>query len=95
MDEGPPVQPERERAIDLAYRAVNARDRTVAELRTYLEHKRVEPTAIEVSVREGEVHVAGELATSTDVAVCERLLEKVPGVVSVQSSLTFRVQNGN
>jgi regulatory protein len=50
MDEIPPVQPERERAIDLAYRAVATRDRTVAELRTYLERKRVEPAAIDDAV---------------------------------------------
>jgi regulatory protein len=52
MDEAPPAQPERERAIDLAYRAVGSRDRTVAELRTYLERKRVEPAAIEEAVAE-------------------------------------------
>jgi regulatory protein len=52
MNEVPPVQPERERAIDLAYRAVGARDRTVAELRTVLERKRVEPAAIEEAVAE-------------------------------------------
>ena len=50
MDEVPPVQPERERAIDLAYRAVASRDRTVAELRACLERKRVEPAAIDDAV---------------------------------------------
>jgi regulatory protein len=43
---------ERERAVQLAYRAVNYRDRTVAELRTYLERKRVEPVAIDQAVAE-------------------------------------------
>ena len=43
---------ERERAIELAYRAVGYRDRTVAELRTFLERKRVEPTAIDGAVAE-------------------------------------------
>jgi regulatory protein len=52
VDEVPPAQPERERAIDLAYRAVATRDRTVAELRTFLERKRVEPVAIEGAVAE-------------------------------------------
>jgi regulatory protein len=52
MDEVPPVQSERERAVELAYRAVARRDRTVAELRTYLERKRVEPAAIEAAVEE-------------------------------------------
>lgn len=44
--------PERERAIELAYRAVGYRDRTVAELRTFLERKRVEPEAIADAVEE-------------------------------------------
>ncbi|MEA2378677.1 MAG: regulatory protein [Thermoleophilaceae bacterium] len=43
---------ERERAIQLAYRAVGHRERTVAELRTFLERKRVEPDAIEDAVAE-------------------------------------------
>jgi regulatory protein len=43
---------ERQRAIDLALRALSARDRTTAELRTYLEGKRVEPDAIEIAVAE-------------------------------------------
>jgi regulatory protein len=52
MDEIPPVQPERERAIELAYRAIGARDRTVAELRMFLERKRVDPAAIDLAVGE-------------------------------------------
>jgi regulatory protein len=49
-----PVDPERERerAIQLGYRAVGYRDRTVAELRTFLERKRVEPEAIANAVEE-------------------------------------------
>jgi len=43
---------ERRRAFDLAGRALSVRDRTVAELRTYLEGKRVEPEAIEDVVAE-------------------------------------------
>jgi regulatory protein len=43
---------ERERAIQLAYRAVGYRERTVAELRTFLERKRVEPVAIDDAVAE-------------------------------------------
>jgi regulatory protein len=43
---------ERERAIQLGYRAVGYRDRTVAELRTFLERKRVEPDAIADAVEE-------------------------------------------
>ncbi len=43
---------ERERAIQLAHRAVGRRERTVAELRTCLERKRVEPGAIDDAVTE-------------------------------------------
>src|ERR687894_2580988 len=46
------VERETERAIQLAYRAVGYRDRTVAELRTFLERKRVEPDAITDAVEE-------------------------------------------
>jgi regulatory protein len=40
------------RAIDLAYKALAARERTVAELRTFLERKRIEPSAIDAAVVE-------------------------------------------
>ena len=51
-DEPPhaPRRSETERAIDLAYKAVGRRERTVAELRTVLERRRVEPAAIEAAV---------------------------------------------
>ena len=48
----PPRRSEMERAIDLAYKAVARRERTVAELRTALERRRVEPDAIEAAVEE-------------------------------------------
>jgi regulatory protein len=43
---------ELERAIDLAYKAAGRRERTIAELRTCLERKRVEPAAIDAAVAE-------------------------------------------
>lgn len=46
------MRDELQRAVDLAYRALGHRERTVAELRTYLEGKRVEPDAIEHAVAE-------------------------------------------
>ena len=52
MDHSVPPQPERERALDLGYKAVGCRERTEAELRTFLERKRVEPDAIEEAVAE-------------------------------------------
>ena len=45
---------EEQRALELAYAAVSARDRTVSELRTCLERKRVEPEAIDHAVDELE-----------------------------------------
>jgi regulatory protein len=59
MDGSPPAWPETERAIELAHRAVARRERTVAELRTCLESKRVGPAAIEAAVT--ELHAAGLL----------------------------------
>jgi regulatory protein len=47
-----PARSELERALDLAYRAVGRRERTVAELRTCLERKRVGPEEIDVAVAE-------------------------------------------
>jgi regulatory protein len=54
MESPPTARPERERAIDLAYAALSTRDKTVAELRTCLERKRVEPAAIAAAVTELE-----------------------------------------
>lgn len=45
-----PAQGEAERAVELAYRALGRRERTVAELRRYLEGKRVEPDLIDATV---------------------------------------------
>jgi len=51
MDELPPTpQTDHARAIELAHKAVAARERTVSELRTFLERKRVGPQAIEAAV---------------------------------------------
>ena len=44
--------PEKERAVQLAYRALSSRDRTVAEMRTWLERKRVAPEGIDHAVHE-------------------------------------------
>ena len=53
MDESPPAQTtDRARAVELAYKALATRERTVAELRTYLERKRVGPRAIDSAIEE-------------------------------------------
>jgi len=44
------MRDEDQRALDIAYRALGRRERTVVELRTYLEGKHVEPEAIEHAV---------------------------------------------
>jgi regulatory protein len=49
---GPPGRTETERAIEVAYEAVASRERTVAELRTCLEGRRVDPVAIDAAVKE-------------------------------------------
>ena len=54
-----------------------------------------DPSAINLFVREGEVEASGELETSTDVEIFEQLVAKVPGVVSLKSSVTYRVANRN
>ena len=52
MDDSPPARTEGQRATELASRALAGRERTVAELRTFLERKRVGPQAIEAVVAE-------------------------------------------
>lgn len=42
----------RQRALDLAYRYLGRRDRTVAEVRRHLEAKRCEPDAIDAAIAE-------------------------------------------
>ena len=65
-----PVQQERERAIELAWKAVGARERTVAELRTFLERKRVGPAAIDEAI--DELSAAGAV---DDARYAERFAE--------------------
>jgi CBS domain-containing protein len=52
----------------------------------------VDPKTIEITVENGEVELAGELETSADVAVLQTLVEKIPGVISVRSGVTHRVE---
>jgi regulatory protein len=47
-----PTLDSRGRALDLAYRYLGQRDRTVAEMRRYLQGKRVDPATIEDAVAE-------------------------------------------
>jgi regulatory protein len=47
-----PTLDSRDRALDLAYRYLGQRDHTVAEMRRYLEGKRVDPATIDYAVAE-------------------------------------------
>jgi regulatory protein len=68
---------EHERAIELAYRAVGYRERTVAELRTFLERKRVGPCAIEEAVAElGRAGVLDDARYARRFAEDKRELER-------------------
>lgn len=49
------------------------------------------PERIKITVRDGEVELSGELDTRTDVDVLGKLVEKVPGVVSLRSTVSYRV----
>ena len=51
----------------------------------------LQPTDLEVEVREGEVTVAGEVDTKSDAELLPELIAQVPGVVSVESKLTWKV----
>ncbi len=46
------TEDDRRRALDYAARALTARDRTVAEMRAFLERKRVEPATIDATITE-------------------------------------------
>ena len=48
------------------------------------------PGVIDVDVRDGEVDLAGELDTEAETEVLEKLVAKVPGVVSVRSAVISR-----
>ncbi len=70
-------QREHERAIELAYRAVGYRERTVAELRTFLERKRVGPHAIDEAVAElSEAGFVDDARYATRFADDKRELER-------------------
>jgi len=51
----------------------------------------LQPTDLAVEVREGEVTVAGEVDTKSDAELLPELIAQVPGVVSVDSKLTWKV----
>ncbi len=50
----------------------------------------VDPERVRIAVRDGEVELSGSLETSADADVLVRLVEKIPGVVSVRSTVAHR-----
>ena len=51
----------------------------------------LQPGDLDVQVRDGEVTVAGEVDTKSDADLLPELIAQVPGVVSVDSKLTWKV----
>ena len=48
------------------------------------------PDAVEITVESGNVMLAGQVETATDAELLPVFVERVPGVVSVSSELTYR-----
>ena len=78
---------------DLVRAFIRSDEQIAAEIREDVLYRVlwIEPGRIEIAVRDGDVTLCGELETSSDVAVLERLVEKVPGVVSIRSHVTRRI----
>lgn len=53
----------------------------------------LEPGTVELEVERGQVKLAGTLHAKSDANLLERLTQRVPGVVSVQSALTWDVDD--
>lgn len=82
---------------DLVRAFTRSDDEIAAEVRTDVLGLALwlEPDAVELTVLDGEVQLAGELETSTDVRVLEKLVESIPGVVSVDSHVGYRVHDSD
>jgi CBS domain-containing protein len=52
------------------------------------------PQAVQVSVERGAVRLSGQVETATDAALLEKLVARVPGVVSVYAELDWRSDDG-
>jgi CBS domain-containing protein len=53
----------------------------------------LEPDAVEITVLHGEVELVGEIEAKSDVEVLKKLVQRIPGVVSVSSHVLFRVND--
>ena len=52
------------------------------------------PEAVEVHVDRGAVRLSGQVETATDAALLEKLVARVPGVVSVHAEVGWRFDDG-
>jgi CBS domain-containing protein len=50
----------------------------------------IEPATLNVAVREGVVHVKGEVERKSEIRLLEKLIARVDGVVRVETELTYR-----
>ena len=54
----------------------------------------IAPERVVVKVEDGEVTISGQVDTKLDAELVRRLVERTPGVVSVQSDLDWQVGEG-
>jgi CBS domain-containing protein len=75
---------------DLVRAFVRSDEELEAEIRkeTLSEVLWQEPPTVAVSVKDGVVELTGEVETSEDAELVERLVTRTPGVVAVNSQLT-------
>ena len=80
---------------DLVRAFTRADEEIVAEIRDDVLRRALwlEPDSVEITVRRGEVELAGEIETKSDVEVLRKLVQRIPGVVSVRSSVLYRVDD--
>ena len=51
------------------------------------------PEAVHIQVERGAVRLSGQVETATDAVVVQKLVARVPGVVSVQAELWWRFED--
>jgi CBS domain-containing protein len=82
---------------DLVRAFTRADEEIVAEIRDDVLRRALwlEADSVEITVQRGEVELAGEIEAKSDVEVLKKLVQRIPGVVSVRSSVLYRVDDLN
>lgn len=80
---------------DLVRAFTRADEEIVAEIRDDVLRRALwlEPDSVEITVQRGEVELAGEIEAKSDVEVLKKLVQRIPGVVSVRSNVLYRVDD--